>query len=97
MTVNPPHGDLVLSVVSICASPNLDVLGGNFDSRLTFEPCPRYCLPCLSKNLHFEVGEACLCGYSVLFRCYYAFVLPIIVYCSLMWGSAAECHLRLLE
>ena len=36
-TVNPPHGDLVLSGVSICASPNLDILLVNFDSRLTFE------------------------------------------------------------
>ena len=36
-TVNPPHGDLVLSVVSICAIPNLDILLVNFDSRLTFE------------------------------------------------------------
>ena len=36
-TVNPPHGDLVLSGVSICASPNLDILGVKFDSRLIFE------------------------------------------------------------
>ena len=37
MTVNPPHSDLVLSVVSICASPNLDIFGVKFDKRLTFE------------------------------------------------------------
>ena len=36
-TVNPPHGDLILSGVSICASSNLDILGVKFDSRLTFE------------------------------------------------------------
>ena len=36
-TVNPPHGYLVLSEVSICASPNLDILGVKFDSNLTFE------------------------------------------------------------
>ena len=35
--VNPPHGDLVLSGVSICASPELDILGVKFDSMLTFE------------------------------------------------------------
>ena len=34
---------------------------------------------------------------SVLLRCYYAFVLPILKYCSPVWGSAAECHLQLLE
>ena len=31
-TVNLLHGDLVLSRVSICASPNLDILGVKFDS-----------------------------------------------------------------
>ena len=34
---------------------------------------------------------------SVLLRCYFAFVLPILEYCSLVWESAAECHLQLLE
>ena len=32
-----PHGDLVLSGVSICASLNLVILGVKFDSRLTFK------------------------------------------------------------
>ena len=36
-TVNPPHGDLVLSGASICVSPNFDILGVKFDSKLTFE------------------------------------------------------------
>ena len=34
---------------------------------------------------------------SVLLRCYYAFVLPILEYCSPVWASAAECQLHLLE
>ena len=36
-TVNPPHGYLVLSVVSIYASPNLDIHGVKFDSKLIIE------------------------------------------------------------
>ena len=36
-TLNPPHFDLVLPRVSICAGPNIDILGVKFDSRLTFE------------------------------------------------------------
>ena len=36
-TVNPPHGDLVLSVVSIWGSSNLHIFGVKFDSRLAFE------------------------------------------------------------
>ena len=35
--MDTPHGDLVLSGVSIRASPNLYILGVKFDSRLTFE------------------------------------------------------------
>ena len=34
---------------------------------------------------------------SVLLRCYFAFVLPILEYCIPVWRSAAECHLQLLE
>ena len=36
-TVSPTHGDLVLSGVSIRASPNFDIIGLKFDSKLTFE------------------------------------------------------------
>ena len=36
-TVNPSHGDLVLSGVSICASHNFNILGIKFDSNLLFE------------------------------------------------------------
>ena len=36
-TVSLPHGDFVLSGISIRASPNLDIIGVKFDSKLTFE------------------------------------------------------------
>ena len=36
-TVNPPHGYLVLSGVSICVSPNRNIVGMTFVSRLTFD------------------------------------------------------------
>ena len=62
-TVNPPHGDLVLSGVSICASPNLDILGCSWQQAHLRWPCAWYCLSCLSKNWYFEVGEECLCGH----------------------------------
>ena len=57
-----------------------------------------YCFSRLSENLYFEVGETYICGHPcVTSNCYFAFVLPILKYCSPMWGSAAECHLQLLE
>ena len=98
-TVNPPYGDLVLSRASICASPNLDILGVKFDNRLTFKHnlnvrvivsrvSQRIGILRLVKRLFVET--------SVLLRCYYAFVLPILEYCSPVLGSATEC-LQLLE
>ena len=46
-----PYGDLVLSGVSICANPNLDILGVKFDSMLTFEKTMSVVLfPVLSEN-----------------------------------------------
>ena len=89
-TVNPPHGGFVLSVVSICASPNLDILGVKFD-RLTFEDhvhAAWYCLPCLSKNWYFEFGEECLCGYLCVASLLLCICSPILEYCSPVWGSA---------
>ena len=39
-----------------------------------------------------------LCGhFCVASLLYYAFVRPILEYCSQVRGSAAECHLQLLE
>ena len=57
MTVNPSHADLVLSGVSIFASPNHDIFGVKFDVRLTFEEHERGIVSRVSqKNWDFEVG-----------------------------------------
>ena len=54
--VKPPHGDLVLSGVSIRAGPNLDIPGWTFDIKLTFKDhVPEYSLPSVSENWYFEV------------------------------------------
>ena len=60
-TVCPPHGEL--SGVSICARPNLDILGVKFGTKLTFEDHVRGIVSLVSKNWYFKVGETCLCGY----------------------------------
>ena len=85
-TVNHPHGESL--GVSIRASPNLDILGGKFDSRLTFEEgvfrvSQRIGILRLVKLVFVDT--------SMLLRWYYAFVFPIVEYCSPVWGSAAEC------
>ena len=49
-TVNPAHGVLVLSGVSIRATPNLDILGKKFDIKLTFEGNVRGSVLCISSR-----------------------------------------------
>ena len=86
-TVNPRHGDLVFSGVSICASLNLDIIGVKFDSRLTIEDRVRSIVYRVSQRICILMLMKCvLLDTSVLLRCYYAFVFQILEYCSLVWG-----------
>ena len=97
-TVNPPHGDLVLPGVSICDSPNLDILGMKFDSRLTFKDHACGIVSRVSQRIGIlRLVKHVFVDTTVVLRCYYEFVLPILQYFSLVWGSAAECHPQLLE
>ena len=95
MTVSPPRFDLFLSGVSIRASPNLDILGVMFDSKLTFEDHVRGIVSRVSQRISILRLVKCIFVYtSVLLRCYFAFILPILKYCSPVWRSAAECHFQ---
>ena len=97
-TVNPPHGDLVLSGVSIRASPNLDILGVKFDNKLTFDDHVRGIVFRVSHRIGIlRLVKRIFLDTSLLLRYYSAFVLPVLEYCSPAWESAAECHLQLLE
>ena len=97
-TVSLPHGDLVLSGVTIRASPNLDILGVKFGSKLTVEDDARGIVSRVSLRIDIlRLVKRVFVDTSVLLRCYFAFVLPILEYCSPVWRSVAECHLQLLE
>ena len=96
-TVNLPHGDLVLSGVSICASPHHDILGVKFDSRLTLEHHVRGIVCRVSQRIIIlRLVRRLFVDSSALLRCYYA-LFSILEYRFPMWGSAAEYHLQLLE
>ena len=86
-TANPPHGDLVMSGVSHCASPSLDILWVKFDSRFTFEDHVRGIVSRVSQRIGIlKLVKHVFVDISVLLRCYYALVLAIIEYCSPVWG-----------
>ena len=102
------HGGLLMTGISICARPNLDIRGLKFDSKLKFEDHVRSIVSrvlqritisqswSLSTNI-FRTMKFIFWDTSVLLRCNYAFVLPILYYCSLVWWSAAECYFQLLK
>ena len=93
-TINHPHGDLVLSGVSICVSPHLDSLVVKFDNRFTFEDHVHGIVSRVTQRIAILwLVKRVFVDTSVLLRCYYAFVLSILEYCSPVWGPAAECHL----
>ena len=90
-TVNPSHGDLVLPRVTIRASPNLDIIGVKFDSKLTFEDQVRGIVSRVSQQIGIlRYAKHIFVDTSVLLRCYFAFVLPILEHRSPMLGRAAE-------
>ena len=86
--VGPPHGDLVLSGVSIRVSPNLDILGVKCDSKLTFEDHVRGIVYLVSQRIVIlRLLKRIFVDTSVLLRSYFAFVLQILKYCSPVWGQ----------
>ena len=85
-TVNPLHGDLVLSGVSIRESPNLDTLGVKFDSNLIIldHVCSIFSRVFLRIRILRLVKRIYVDTY-VLLRCNYAFVLQslsIVLWCG---------------
>ena len=87
-----------LHEVSIRASPNLDIFGVKFDRKLTIEDHVRGIVSRVSERIFIlRLVKRTFVDTSVLLCCYFAFVLTILEHCSPVWGSAAECHLQLLE
>ena len=92
-TVYPPHGDLGLAGVPILSNPSLDILGVRFDCRLTFDSHVRGIVSRVSQRIGIlRMVNGVYADTSVLLRCYYAFILPILEYYSHVWGSAASSY-----
>ena len=79
-------------------SDDLVILGVTFDSKMTFEKHLRsdsraasQRLGILRKSWHVFRDR------SLLVRCFRGFVLKVLEYCSAVWCSAADTHLKLLD
>ena len=93
--MNSHCSDLILSGVSIRTSPTLDILGVKFDSKLTFKDHVRGIVNRVSHRIGIlRLVKSVFVNIPVLLLCDYAFVLQILQYCSPLWGSAADFHLK---
>ena len=79
-------------------SDDLDILGVTFDFKLTFEKHLRSVSRAASQRLGilrktwWVFHDKLLIG-----RCFWGFVSSVLEYCSTVWCSAADTHLKLLD
>ena len=79
-------------------SDDLVILGVTFDSKMSFEKHLRSVSRAASQRLGvLRKSRQVLHDRLLLGRCSRGFVLPVLEYCSAVWCSAADTHLRLLD
>ena len=96
--LNPVHPFLLLNNTYLETSNNVNLLGVTLDSKLTFEAHLRS----VSSSIAQKTGLLRKCRKTLgendaVLRSFFAFILPKFEYCSVVWMSAADCHLRLLD
>ena len=69
-----------------------------FDSKMTFEKHLRSVSGAASQRVGIlRKSWRVFLDRSLLGRCFLGFVLPVFEYCSAVWCSAADTHLKLLD
>ena len=69
-----------------------------FDSKMTFENHLRFVSRATSQRVGIlSKSWRVFNDRSLLGRCFRGFVLPVSEYCSAVWCSAADTHLKLLD
>ena len=78
-------------------SDDLVILGVTFDSKMTFEKHLRSVSRAAPQKFGIlRTSWRVFHDRSLLGRCFRGFVLPVLEYCSAVWCSAADKHLKLL-
>ena len=97
-TMHPQSPPLTIDGTVLKESDNLDILGVTFDSKLTFEKHLRSVSRAASQRLGF-LRKSWRIFHDILLigRCFWGFILPVLEYCSAVWCSAADTHLKLLD
>ena len=97
-TVHPQLTSLTLDGTVLKKSADLVILGVTFDAKMTIEKHLHSVSSAASQKLGImrnswqEFHDR-----SPLLRYFWSFVLPVLEYCSAVWCSAADSHLKLLD
>ena len=93
-----PVTPLTIGGTVLNESDDLVILGVTFDSKLTFEKHLRLVSRAASQILGIlRKSWRVFHDRLLLERCFRSFVLPVLEYCSAVWCSAADTHLKLLD
>ena len=97
-TVEPLFPDLLIDGSLVEMVSELKILGVILDSKLSFEKQVR----AIAATASMRVGilrktMSVFRDVTVIAKCFWAFILPVLEYCSPVWMSAATSHLSLLD
>ena len=97
-TMHPQSTPLTIGGTVLKESDDLVILGVTFDSKMTFEKHLHSVSRADSQRLGILRKSWRDChDRSLLGRWFRGFVLPVFEYCSVVWCSAADTHLKLLD
>ena len=97
-SMHPQSPPVTIGGTVLKESDNLVNLGVTFDSKMTFEKHLRSLSRAASQRLGILIKSwRMFHDRSLLGRCFRGFVLPVLEYCSAVWCSAADTHLKLLD
>ena len=95
--MHPQSPPLTLGGTVLQESDDLVILGVTFDSNMSFEKHLRFVSRAASQRLGIlRKSRRVFHHRSLLVRCFRGFVLPVLEYCSAVWCSVADTHLKLL-
>ena len=97
-TMHPQSPPLTIGGTVLKESDDLVLLGMTFDSKMIFEKHLRSVSRAATQRLGIlRKSWQVFHDRSLLGRCFRGFVLPVLEYCSAVWCSAADTHLKLLD
>ena len=97
-TKHPQSPPLTIGRTVLKESDDLVILGVTFDWKMTFGKHLRSVSRAASQRLVIlRKSWRVFQNRSLIGRCFWGFVLPVLVYYSAVWCSAADTHLKLLD